>query len=101
MSTTVDSRVTADHKGDIVNGGLPHGVDNPFIESSDWGWAIDPVGLRYALNRLYDRYQIPLFIDGKTDSADAIDHVLRTDNDPGWCTHKCRDTRIKEDGKKR
>lgn len=29
---------------------------------SDWGWAIDPTGLRYTLNRFYDRYQIPLFI---------------------------------------
>ncbi|MCI4170983.1 family 1 glycosylhydrolase, partial [Bacillus spizizenii] len=30
--------------------------------SSVWGWAIDPTGLRYSLNRFYDRYQIPLFI---------------------------------------
>ncbi|MFC3419958.1 6-phospho-beta-glucosidase [Salinicoccus hispanicus] len=73
MSTTVDSQVTADNKGDIVNGGLPHGVDNPFIKSSDWGWAIDPVGLRYALNRLYDRYQIPLFI--VENGFGAVDNV--------------------------
>jgi len=62
MSTTVKSDVVQDNKGDIVNGGLPNGVENPYIKSSDWGWAIDPTGLRYTLNRLYDRYQIPLFI---------------------------------------
>ena len=37
-------------------------MENPYITASDWGWAIDPTGLRYTLNRLYDRYQIPLFI---------------------------------------
>ncbi|MRX73975.1 6-phospho-beta-glucosidase [Bacillus lacus] len=62
MSTTVKSDVVNDNRGDIVNGGLPNGVENPYIKSSDWGWAIDPVGLRYTLNRFYDRYQIPLFI---------------------------------------
>ncbi|MGD6818004.1 6-phospho-beta-glucosidase BglA [Metabacillus sp. 113a] len=62
MSTTVKSDVVQDNAGDIVNGGLPNGVENPYIKSSDWGWAIDPTGLRYTLNRFYDRYQIPLFI---------------------------------------
>ncbi|MDA1476957.1 6-phospho-beta-glucosidase BglA [Bacillus changyiensis] len=62
MSTTVKSDVQQDQTGDIVNGGLPNGVENPYIKSSDWGWSIDPTGLRYTLNRLYDRYQIPLFI---------------------------------------
>ncbi|OEC78719.1 hypothetical protein BCV60_09765 [Bacillus halotolerans] len=40
-----------DNTGGIVNGGLPNGVENPYITSSDWGWAIDPTGLRYTLNR--------------------------------------------------
>lgn len=62
MSTTVKSDVSNDNTGDVVNGGLPNGVENPYITASDWGWAIDPTGLRYTLNRLYDRYQIPLFI---------------------------------------
>ncbi|MGB6407222.1 MAG: 6-phospho-beta-glucosidase BglA, partial [Planococcus donghaensis] len=62
MSTTVKSDVHNDNLGNIVNGGLPNGVENPYIQSSDWGWSIDPTGLRYTLNRLYDRYQIPLFI---------------------------------------
>ncbi|MFC6117845.1 6-phospho-beta-glucosidase [Macrococcoides bohemicum] len=62
MSTTVKHDVHNDNTGDIVNGGLSNGVENPHIKSSDWGWAIDPDGLRYVLNTLYNRYQIPLFI---------------------------------------
>lgn len=37
-------------------------VKNPYIQSSEWGWQIDPLGLRITLNTLYDRYQKPLFI---------------------------------------
>lgn len=88
MSTTVKSDVENDNLGNIVNGGLPNGVENPYIQSSDWGWAIDPTGLRYTLNRLYDRYQIPLFIvengfgaidtveeDGQIHDAQRIDYL--------------------------
>ena len=32
------------------------------MEASEWGWQVDPVGLRIVLNDFYDRYQIPLFI---------------------------------------
>ncbi|MEK4848143.1 6-phospho-beta-glucosidase BglA [Bacillus altitudinis] len=73
MSTTVKSDAVSDHNGDIVNGALPHGVENPYINSSDWGWSIDPTGLRYTLNRFYDRYQIPLFI--VENGFGAIDQV--------------------------
>lgn len=38
------------------------GLDNPYLEASEWGWQIDPIGLRLALNDFWDRYQIPLFI---------------------------------------
>lgn len=37
-------------------------VTNPFVRVSDWGWEIDSVGLRYALNQMYERYEMPLFI---------------------------------------
>ena len=43
-------------------GNLFTGLKNPYLKASDWGWQIDPVGLRVALNYLYDRYQMPLFI---------------------------------------
>lgn len=37
-------------------------VQNPYLEKSDWGWHIDPLGLRYAINWLNERYEMPLFI---------------------------------------
>jgi 6-phospho-beta-glucosidase len=43
-------------------GNIIGGVKNPFLKASDWGWEIDPEGLRISLNKLYDRYQVPLFI---------------------------------------
>lgn len=74
MSTTVDSQKEVDEDQEsAVHGSLAHDVENPYIQSSDWGWAIDPVGLRYVLNRLWDRYQIPLFI--VENGFGAIDHV--------------------------
>ena len=45
-----------------VRAGVQNCVTNPYIKASDWGWPIDPVGLRYSLNVLYERYQVPLFI---------------------------------------
>lgn len=37
-------------------------IKNEYLELSEWGWPIDPVGLRISLNKLYDRYQIPVFV---------------------------------------
>ncbi|MFC9708950.1 glycoside hydrolase family 1 protein [Paenibacillus sp. NPDC056933] len=44
------------------SGMLVSQVKNPHLEVTEWGWPIDPIGLRVALNRLYDRYRMPLFI---------------------------------------
>lgn len=38
------------------------GLKNPYLKASDWGWTIDPLGLRIALNELWERYQKPIFI---------------------------------------
>lgn len=38
------------------------GAKNPYLQESQWGWAIDPLGFRITLNDLYDRYQKPLFV---------------------------------------
>lgn len=35
---------------------------NPYLKFSDWGWPIDPLGLRITLNEIYDRYQKPMFV---------------------------------------
>lgn len=53
---------TADESKEKELGNVKSAVRNPYLESSDWGWQIDPKGLRYALNQFYDRYQLPLFI---------------------------------------
>ena len=37
-------------------------LKNPYLKASEWGWAIDPIGLRVTMNDLYDRYNKPLFI---------------------------------------
>ncbi|WP_304683487.1 6-phospho-beta-glucosidase [Ileibacterium valens] len=61
MTNTVDSTVHRD-TSTVTDGSSEHSVANPFIEVSDWGWAIDPEGLRYALSEFYERYEKPLFI---------------------------------------
>ncbi len=61
MSTTVDK----DHIIDLsktVEAAHSHTVENPFLNVTKWGWTIDPEGLRYILNAIYERYEIPLFI---------------------------------------
>ena len=47
---------------ETTGGNLSMGLKNPYLEASDWGWQIDPVGLRTSLNEIYNRYQIPLMI---------------------------------------
>ena len=56
-------RTTTHAKGQPFFGdtGGDVGTPNPFIPTSDWGWQLDPMGFRYTLNELWDRYQVPLF----------------------------------------
>ena len=49
-------------EGDFIDGNLFAAKKNPYLKASDWGWQIDPKGLRHILNVYYDRYQKPLFI---------------------------------------
>ena len=70
---------TADpSKGVRVEGNILGGVANPYLESSEWGWQIDPQGLRYALNQYYDRYQKPLFI--VENGFGAVDQLVVDEN---------------------
>ena len=88
MSNVVKADVDA--ASTEVNGGNAHSVPNPFVKASDWGWAVDPVGLRYALNTLYERYELPVFIvengfgaidelkpDGTCDDSYRIDYLRK------------------------
>lgn len=59
MSRTEKAEKSADEQS---MGNMLSGVKNPYLKASEWGWEIDPVGLRVTLNQLYDHYQVPLFI---------------------------------------
>lgn len=59
-------------------------VENPHVGKNDWDWIIDPIGMRYCMNRMYDQYQLPIFllelgigtndevIDGRIDDSERI-----------------------------
>lgn len=70
MSMVVDE---TSEETEGVSGNLLGGVKNPFLKASEWGWQIDPEGLRIAMNELYGRYQVPLFI--VENGLGAIDEV--------------------------
>lgn len=53
------------YKGEPVpkpSGSLVTAIKNPYLEASEWGWPIDPIGFRITLNHIYDRYHLPIFI---------------------------------------
>lgn len=49
-----------DHNSSAAN--IVNSLKNPHIQASEWGWGIDPLGLRITMNMMYDRYQKPLFL---------------------------------------
>lgn len=72
MSLAVNE--TNSEKSDPASGNLMQGVKNPFLEASEWGWQVDPLGLRISMNDLWDRYQVPLFIvENGLGAKDEID----------------------------
>ncbi|GAB2021961.1 6-phospho-beta-glucosidase [Pseudolactococcus yaeyamensis] len=88
FSYYMSSVSSADDSVEKTAGNLTELNKNPYLKSSDWGWQIDPIGLRYTLNDMYDRYQIPLFIvenglgandelsdDGKIHDSYRIDYL--------------------------
>lgn len=54
-------------------GRLVSDIKNPNLPMSDWGWTIDPIGLRITLNKIYDRYHLPIFIS--ENGLGAVDHI--------------------------
>ncbi|MGX4686095.1 glycoside hydrolase family 1 protein [Vagococcus sp. JNUCC 83] len=74
MSACASADPTKKHgKGNIIGG-----VPNPYLDASEWGWQIDPLGLRIYLNQLYDRYQKPVFI--VENGLGAIDELVTLDD---------------------
>lgn len=73
---------------DVMAGNTINAIKNPYLKASDWGWQIDPTGLRISMVDLYDRYRKPLFIvenglgakdilkeDGSIDDQYRIDYL--------------------------
>lgn len=78
--------VSSDKNGEEVSGNVFGEFKNPYLKASDWGWQIDPKGLRWTLNHIYDRYQIPVMVveNGlgavdKLDSDGSINDDYRID----------------------
>ncbi|MCF0106805.1 MAG: glycoside hydrolase family 1 protein [Holdemanella sp.] len=51
-----------DYGDSTTSGNIMGGIENPYLTVSEWGWPIDPLGLRYTLNKVYDRYHVPVMI---------------------------------------
>ena len=60
MSDAVKHGIVSEIK--TVGSATQYSIKNPYVKASDWGWQIDPVGLRYSLNVMYERYEKPMFI---------------------------------------
>lgn len=72
-----NSRCVSTGKNDETEnaeGNLFASTKNPYLQFSEWGWPIDPLGLRITLNHIYDRYQMPMFIvENGLGAVDKID----------------------------
>lgn len=64
-------------KVEMNSGNVVKSVKNPYLKQSDWGWAIDPKGLRITINNLYEKYKKPLFI---VENGFGAQDVLEEDN---------------------
>jgi len=68
-------------EGESVEGNLMRGFKNPYLKLTEWGWMIDPEGLRITLNELYDRYRKPLFIvENGMGAKDKIENGVINDD---------------------
>lgn len=73
LSSTVSSEDSVERVGSGNAAGVDT-VENPYLTRSEWGWQIDPKGLRYYINEMTDRYSLPLFIvENGLGARDTID----------------------------
>ncbi len=68
---------THELNADEVAGNLSTSVKNPYLKASEWGWQMDATGFRYFLNRMNDRYDVPLF--DVENGLGAIDELVVED----------------------
>ena len=89
FSYYMSSCVSADPEKAKASGNMFSGVKNPYLQASEWGWQIDPDGLRYYLNEVYNRYKVPVMVvenglgandtmeDGKVHDSYRIDYLRK------------------------
>lgn len=53
---------SVDPDADRTPGNTVIGVKNPYLPQTDWGWQIDPKGLKISLIEMYDRYRLPMMV---------------------------------------
>ncbi len=83
MSSCISAKPNDKGAGNIIAG-----EPNPYLKASDWGWQIDPIGLRVSLNEIWDRYELPMMVvenglgaydelteDGKIHDSYRIDYL--------------------------
>lgn len=79
FSYYMSTALTTHHNDDQVGGNFSMGAKNPYLTYSEWEWADDPMGLRYYLEVMNDRYHLPLMVVenglGAIDTVDADGHV--------------------------
>lgn len=84
----MSSCITTHADAETVAGNLAGGAKNPYLSTSEWGWQVDPTGLRYSLNEIYSRYHLPIMVvenglgakdekapDGKIHDTYRIDYL--------------------------
>ena len=69
--------VTTHDDAEFTQGNMAGAGKNPYLKANDWGWQTDGDGLRYALNEIYDRYEIPCFV--VENGFGALDKVVVED----------------------
>lgn len=62
LSYYMSNCITNEKNTAQVSGNIMGGAKNPFLKTTDWNWQIDPIGLRYTLNHVYDRYNVPIMV---------------------------------------
>ena len=67
------TETVAEQPEEGAEGAFFGGMKNPYLTASDWGWTIDPTGLRYLLNYTYRRYGLPVIVT--ENGLGAVDEV--------------------------
>lgn len=76
FSYYMSNTASVDPNAEKIPGNQVFGGKNPYLKTSEWGWTVDPMGLRVSLSQLYDRYHLPLMI---VENGFGAEDVLEAD----------------------